>query len=102
MHILGHGDPVTLATTLHNALGVSNTPLANDNPQSGGSAPTPAIDLDTPMIDQTLGVKGKVAGTTRQALRPRRKLGWIYSAPLAGFYAAVDSFGLWVERQRIK
>jgi Domain of Unknown Function (DUF1259) len=71
MHILGHGDPVTLATTLHNALGVSNTPLASAYPQSSGSAPPPAIDLDTAMIDQTLGTKGKVVGGVYQIGIPR-------------------------------
>lgn len=71
MHILGHGDPVTLATTLHNALGVSNTPLATAHPQSSESAPPPAIDLDTAMIDQTLGAKGKVVGEVYQISIPR-------------------------------
>ncbi|HCL60958.1 MAG TPA: hypothetical protein DIC31_00515, partial [Rhizobiales bacterium] len=66
MHILGHGDPVTLATTLHDALGVSNTPIASAYPQSSGPAPPPAIDLDTAMIDQTLGAKGKVVGGVYQ------------------------------------
>src|ERR1700730_4454777 len=57
MHILGHGDPITLATMLHDALGASHTPLASAYLQSSGSAPPPAIDLDTAMIDQTLGAK---------------------------------------------
>jgi hypothetical protein len=71
MHILGHGDSVTLATTLHDAVGVSNTPLASAYPQGSGSAPPPAIDLDTAMIDQTLGVKGKVVGGVYQIGIPR-------------------------------
>src|ERR1700730_1633820 len=31
------------------------------------------------------------ADAARRALRPRSKLAWFYSAPLAGFYSAVDS-----------
>ena len=71
MHILGHGDPITLATMLHNALGASHTPLASAYPQSSGSAPPPAIDLDTAMIDQTLGAKGKIVGGVYQIGIPR-------------------------------
>jgi hypothetical protein len=32
------------------------------------------------------------ADAARRALRPRSKLAWFYSAPLAGFYSAVDTF----------
>jgi hypothetical protein len=31
------------------------------------------------------------ADAARRALRPRSKLAWFYSAPLAGFYSAADS-----------
>jgi Domain of Unknown Function (DUF1259) len=70
MHVLGHGDPVKLAGVLHDALALSKTPL-------DGAAPTPAaapakpIDLDTAMIDRTLGAKGKVAGGVYQVGLPR-------------------------------
>ena len=50
---------------------MSNTPLASAYPQSSGSALLPAIDLDTAMIDQTLGVKGKVVGGVYQIGIPR-------------------------------
>jgi biotin operon repressor len=69
MHVLGVGDPVKLATALHEGLALSKTPL--------GSPPTPAgaqpeqIDLDTAMIDRTLGAKGKVAGGVYQFGIPR-------------------------------
>jgi hypothetical protein len=43
MHVLGHGDAVTLATALHDGL-----------------------DLDTAMVDKTLGAKGRVAGGVYQ------------------------------------
>src|SRR5215468_7113919 len=54
MHVLGHGDPVKLATALHTALAESKTPLA--------TPPTPIeppeIDFDTAAVDQALGAKG--------------------------------------------
>jgi hypothetical protein len=65
MHVLGHGDPVKLATALHEGLALSKTPFANVAPPAAGSAP-PKIDLDTAMIDQTLGAKGQIAGGVYQ------------------------------------
>jgi hypothetical protein len=54
MHIHGMGDPVKLATALHDGVVLSKTPL------TAPADPTPApIDLDTAMIDRTLGAKGK-------------------------------------------
>src|SRR5215469_6532824 len=44
MHVLGHGDPVKLATALHTALAETKTPLSASSP---APAPPPAIDLDT-------------------------------------------------------
>lgn len=57
MHVLGHGDPVQLAATLHDALALSGTPLGN--PSATGAAPPPTIELDTAMIDKVLGAKGR-------------------------------------------
>lgn len=54
MHVLGHGDPVKLAATLHAALAESKTPFAA--PAATGSPP--AIDLDTAALDQIMGAKG--------------------------------------------
>jgi hypothetical protein len=67
MHVLGHGDPVTLATELHTALAESKTPFAAP---PGGAAPPP-IDLDTSAIDQALGAKGKNVGGVYQFGIPR-------------------------------
>lgn len=66
MHVLGRGDPVKLATTLHTALAESKTPLA-----SAPTAPPPPIDLDTAAIDQTLGAKGANNGGVYQFSIPR-------------------------------
>ena len=67
MHIRGHGDPTALATALREGLVAGKTP---------GTAPatsnqTQSIDLDTAMIDKTLGVKGKVNGGVYQISVPR-------------------------------
>jgi hypothetical protein len=59
MHVLGHGDAVTMAGALHAALALSKTPF---QVASGGSQPPAAIDLDTAAIDKILGAKGKVNG----------------------------------------
>jgi Domain of Unknown Function (DUF1259) len=65
MHVLGHGDPVKLATALHEGLALSHTPFANAAPPTAG-APPPKIDLDTAMIDRTLGAKGQIVGGVYQ------------------------------------
>lgn len=75
MHVLGRGDPVKIATVLHEALAQSKTPLAPA--ASGSSQPQPApaaqqgIDLDTAAIDQALGAKGKDNGGIYQFGIPR-------------------------------
>jgi hypothetical protein len=68
MHVLGHGDPVKLATALHTALAETKTPLS-----ASAAAPTapPPIDLDTAAIDQTLAVKGTNNGGIYQFGIPR-------------------------------
>jgi hypothetical protein len=67
MHVLGRGDAVTLAQTLHDALALSKTPLG----ATPAASPAPAIDLDTAMIDRVLGAKGKIAGGVYQFGIPR-------------------------------
>jgi biotin operon repressor len=73
MHIDGHGDPVKLATAIHSALARSGTPLGSTPP-----APAAKLDLDTGMLDQTLGAKGTVNGGVYQFNIPRA------DAPKAG------------------
>jgi len=62
MHVLGHGDPVKLAAALHEGLALSQIPLGD----AGGAAPSQTVDLDTAMIDRTLGAKGRAAGGVYQ------------------------------------
>jgi Domain of Unknown Function (DUF1259) len=61
MHVLGRGDPIKLAVALHDALVLSKTPLT----AASGAAPS-QIELDTALIDRTLGAKGKLNGGVYQ------------------------------------
>jgi hypothetical protein len=65
-HIHGHGNPATLAQTVHAALGLSKTPL--------GTPPAVMqvrIDLDTAAVSKALGVGGRVNGGVYQVSVPR-------------------------------
>ena len=68
MHVMGHGDPATLAAALRAGLALSKTPLAAA--AAGTSQPpanaSPKIDLDTDAIDQAMGRKGKDNGGVYQ------------------------------------
>jgi hypothetical protein len=67
LHVLGHGDPVKLASAIHDALATSKTPLT-----AGPAAAPPAIDLDTAQLDQIIGVKGQNNGGVYAFAVPRR------------------------------
>lgn len=64
MHVMGHGDPASLAARLHDALAQSKTPL--ESAASGSSQPVatqqPELGFDTAAIDRILGYKGKANG----------------------------------------
>jgi hypothetical protein len=66
MHISGHGESVALAHAIHDALVLSKTPLGN-----APAAAEAKIDLDTAMLDRTLGANGKPAGGVYQFGIPR-------------------------------
>jgi len=68
MHVGGHGDPVKMATAIHDALAVSKTPLVAPTP----AAPAATIDFDTAQLDQIIGVKGQANGGVYQFNVPRR------------------------------
>jgi hypothetical protein len=68
MHVAGHGDPVKLASAIHDGLAESKTPLTSAAPAS----PPPAVDLDTAQLDQIIGVKGRDNGGVYQFGVPRR------------------------------
>ncbi|WP_460452571.1 DUF1259 domain-containing protein [Alsobacter sp. SYSU BS001988] len=66
MHVSGHGDPVKLATLLHDGLAVSKTPLGPAAP-----AAEQALDIDQPAIEKALGRPGKANGGVLQFSIPR-------------------------------
>lgn len=67
MHIQGRGDAQKLATTIHDALALTSTPMS----AAPAAAPSPTIDLDTAMLTNALGVAGKVNGGVYQLSVPR-------------------------------
>jgi Domain of Unknown Function (DUF1259) len=68
MHVAGHGDPVKLASSIHDALAVSKTPLT----VAAAANPPPAVDLDTAKLDQIIGAKGQANGGVYQFNVKRR------------------------------
>src|SRR5215216_7722937 len=66
MHVAGHGDPVKLATALHEGLAQSKTPV-------GAAAPAAqaAPEFDTAAVDAAMGFKGKANGPVFQYSIPR-------------------------------
>jgi Domain of Unknown Function (DUF1259) len=69
MHVLGHGDPVKLATALHAALAETKTPLSAA--PAAPAAASPPIDLDTAALDRAMGAKGTNNGGVYQFSIPR-------------------------------
>ena len=66
MHIMGEGEPVALATTIHGALARSSTPLG-----PAAAAAPPPLDLDTAAVATALGRHGKANGGVYQVSVPR-------------------------------
>jgi biotin operon repressor len=67
LHVGGHGDPVKMATTIHEALAATKTPMT-----AAAAGTPPAVDLDTAQLDQLIGVKGQTNGGVYQFAVPRR------------------------------
>jgi hypothetical protein len=66
MHVSGHGDPLKLGQTLHEAIALSKVPMPAAAPP-----PPAALDLDTAGIERTLGYKGNANGGVYQFSVPR-------------------------------
>lgn len=85
LHVGGKGDPVKMAAVIRSALASSKTPF---EPPTTGAAPAPAIDLDTPKLDEIMGVKGTANGGVYQFGVPRRdpavEMGMKVNGPLGG------------------
>jgi hypothetical protein len=69
MHVGGHGDPVKMASVIHDALAESKTPLS----APAAASPAPAVDLDTAKLDQIIGAKGQSNGGVYQFGVPRKE-----------------------------
>lgn len=67
LHFSGHGDAAKLATTLHQALALTKTPMA---PAAPSASPAP-LDLPTADLDRILGYTGKTNGGVDQFSVPR-------------------------------
>jgi hypothetical protein len=78
MHVAGHGDPVKVASAIHDALAESKTPLT----VAPSSSPPPPVDLDTAQLDAAMGVKGKANGGVLQYTIGRRDPITEHGAPL--------------------
>lgn len=69
MHISGHGDPVSMAAAIHDALALTKTPVnASTSAQSMNNS-----NLDTNMLNETIGAKGKYSGGVYQFGIPRNE-----------------------------
>lgn len=68
LHVGGHGDPIKVASAIHDALAVSKTPLTAPAATSSNAA----IDLDTAKSDQIIGAKGHATGGVYQIGVARR------------------------------
>lgn len=66
MHVMGHGNPVTIARTISSALQLTGTPRS-----VSPAAPSSAMDLDTAAVARALGHAGKVNGGVYQVAVPR-------------------------------
>jgi hypothetical protein len=69
MHVGGSGDPVKLATTLHDALTASKTPF--DAPPPATPAASADAELDSAKVEQILGYKATLNGGVYQFSIPR-------------------------------
>ncbi|MBV9065094.1 MAG: DUF1259 domain-containing protein, partial [Methylobacteriaceae bacterium] len=71
MHVLGHGDPVKLATALHAGLALSKTPMGDAGSAPAQPSAAPQIDFDTAAVDKAMGYKGKANNGIYQFSIPR-------------------------------
>jgi hypothetical protein len=64
MHVLGHGDAAKLAAALQDGLVLSKTLLRDAG--ASGAAASQSVDLDTALLDSTIGAKGRATGGVYQ------------------------------------
>jgi len=89
MHIMAHGNPVTIARTIRTALAETGTPPAPGSATSTAAA----IDLDTAGVARALGRSGKINGGVYQVSVPRAEVireGAIVIPPSMGVATAIN------------
>jgi hypothetical protein len=68
VHMGGHGDPVKLARTIKQAVGLTKTPL----PQGGGAKESPAdLAFDVAAVEKIMGRQGSISGGVLHFNAPR-------------------------------
>jgi hypothetical protein len=67
LHMGGHGDPVKLARTIKQAVGLTKTPL----PQGGSTKETADLGFDVAAIEKIMGRQGSVSGGVLHFNAPR-------------------------------
>src|SRR5260370_6412321 len=68
LHVGGHGDPVKMAQTIKQAVGLTKTPL----PQGGGTKETAAdLGFDVAAVERIMGRQGSVSGGVQDFNAPR-------------------------------
>lgn len=68
MHVESHGNAVTMAKAIHDALALTKTPAGESSPAASGDQ---KIDIDTAQVNSILGHNGKVNGGILQVSVPR-------------------------------
>lgn len=71
MHVAAEGNPVKLATLLHQALTASRTPLGSGSAAPPSPSPQSPLAIETDKLDQILGHKGKATDGVYQFSIPR-------------------------------
>ena len=88
VHMGGHGDPVKLAQTIKQAVGLTKTPL----PQSGG-AKEAALAFDVAAVEKIMGRQGNVSGGVLHFTVPRAEKvthGGMMTPPSLGAGTAIN------------
>ena len=67
VHVHGHGDPVSIATTVRAALGLTGTPA----PSAPSAPSTQPLGIDTTAVTSALGQNGRTNGGVWQVSVPR-------------------------------
>jgi hypothetical protein len=88
VHVHAHGDPITIARTVREALALTGTPA----PSPAGAVPV-TLDLDTAAVSSALGHDGRASGGVYQVSVPRAEVihsGGMEVPPSMGLATAIN------------